>query len=218
MEHQRERADLQRQNLASELKFLKTQINPHFFFNTLNSLYALTLKKSDRAPEIVLKLSEMMRYMLYESNERMIPLTQEIKYIENYLELERLRHGDNFKMEMTIEGNPTGHQIAPLLFIPFMENSFKHGIDHQLKSGYVDIILNIKDRGLNLKVINSTPGDTGLPQPQKKKSGGIGLTNVRRRLKILYPNKHKLEVKKGETEFEVILDLQLPKRNKTQLT
>ncbi len=215
MEHQRERMDLQRQNLTSELKYLKTQINPHFFFNTLNSLYALTLKKSDIAPEIVLKLSEMMRYMLYESNERMLSLQQEIQYIENYLDLEKLRHGENFKMEMNITGEPAGHKIAPLLFIPFLENSFKHGIDHQLKSGYVNIDLDIQQKSLTLKVINSLPDQDVIAKSEGKKIGGIGLTNVRRRLNILYPQKHKLEVKKNEKEFQVTLYLEIANKIKT---
>ncbi len=212
MEHQRERMDLQRQNLTSELKFLKTQINPHFFFNTLNSLYALTLKKSDKAPEIVLKLSEMMRYMLYESNERNIALTQEINYMKNYLELEKIRHGDNFKMDMNISGSPSGHKIAPLLFIPFLENSFKHGIDHALKSGYVNINLDIKEKSLHIKVTNSLPTNEVSLKVQNKKIGGIGLTNVRRRLNILYPKRHKLEIEKNDKEFMVSLSLQLNKQ------
>lgn len=211
MEHQRERLDLQRQNLTSELKFLKTQINPHFFFNTLNSLYALTLKKSDRAPEIVLKLSDMMRYMLYESNEKLISLNKEIEYMKNYLELEKIRHGENFKMEMNIIGSPDGHRIAPLLFIPFLENSFKHGIDHELKSGYISINLVIKDKNIHIEVINSVPESDAVINSQKAKIGGIGLTNVRRRLNILYPKRHKLQIDKTEKEFRVTLDLQLNK-------
>lgn len=209
MEHQRERIDLQRQNLTSELKYLKTQINPHFFFNTLNSIYALTLKKSEKAPEVVLKLSEMMRYMLYESNERLIPLSQEINYIQNYLELERLRHGDNFKMDVHIKGDEDQLQIAPLLFIPFLENAFKHGIDHQLNSGYVKIHLDIGKQKLHLNVVNSLPSNKIAPIKNGKKSGGIGLTNVRRRLNILYPKKHKLDINKSDHEFIVDLDLQL---------
>ena len=208
MEHQRERKDLQRQNLKSELKFLKSQINPHFFFNTLNSLYALTLKKSDRAPEIVLKLSDMMRYMLYESNERLISLQQEISYIKNYLELEKLRHGENFVMDIDIEGNPDGHQIAPLLFIPFLENSFKHGIDHELQSGYVKMKLSVSDNALALRVSNSIPKEALNPIPSKEKAGGIGLSNVRRRLNILYPNRYKLETGEIGEEYVVKLELQ----------
>ena len=211
MEHQRERIDLQRQNLTSELKYLKTQINPHFFFNTLNSLYALTLKKSDKAPEIVLKLSEMMRYMLYESNERLIELNQEINYVKNYLELEKLRHGDHIKVDLKIEGDANGLKIAPLLFIPFLENCFKHGIDHEIKSGYVEISIKIDNDDLSLDVKNSLPNDRK-ENSSKKKVGGIGLTNVRRRLNILYPKKHKLDINKTEKEFIVMLQLQLSKQ------
>ena len=211
MEHQRERIDLQRQNLTSELKYLKTQINPHFFFNTLNSLYALTLKKSDKAPEIVLKLSEMMRYMLYESNERLIELNQEINYIKNYLELEKLRHGEHIKVDLQINGDPTGLKIAPLLFIPFLENCFKHGIDHEINSGYVSILINIKDVELDLKVRNSYPSERK-DQLSNNKVGGIGLTNVRRRLNILYPKRHKLEINKTDSEFIVTVNLQLTKQ------
>jgi two-component system, LytTR family, sensor kinase len=206
MEHQRERTELQRQNLRSELKYLKTQINPHFFFNTLNSLYALTLKKSDRAPEIVLKLSDMMRYMLYESNERTIALSQEINYIENYLDLEKLRHGDNFKIELEVHGDPKGHEIAPLMFIPFLENSFKHGIDHELKSGYVKISLSVLQEGIELSVVNSKP-QAIKHHAEGKKVGGIGLANVRRRLNILYPSKHDLTIIDGESEFKVTMKL-----------
>ena len=211
MEHQRVRVELQKQNLTSELKYLKTQINPHFFFNTLNSLYALTLKKSDKAPEIVLKLSEMMRYMLYESNEKMISLSQEINYLNNYLELEKLRHGDKFDINLKIDGSPDGLQIAPLLFIPFLENSFKHGIDHQLNSGYVRINLDIKEKVIYLKVVNSMPSNAELTEGQQK-VGGIGLTNVRRRLNILYPKKHKLTIHKTEDEFVVQLQLKIDKQ------
>jgi LytS/YehU family sensor histidine kinase len=211
MEHQRERSELQKQNLRSELKFLKTQINPHFFFNTLNSLYALTLKKSDKAPEIVLKLSDMMRYMLYESNERTIALSKEIDYINNYLELEKLRHGNSFQINFELDGSPDGHEIAPLLFIPFLENSFKHGLDHELKSGYVNIQLKITDNTLDLTVKNSKP--TGIVNKDGlKKVGGIGLTNVRRRLNILYPSRYSLETKDLNQEFVVQMKLRGTKK------
>jgi LytS/YehU family sensor histidine kinase len=206
MNQQRERIDLQRQTLRSELKYLKTQINPHFFFNTLNSLYALTLKKSDKAPEIVLKLSDMMRYMLYESNERSIDLSQELNYVKNYLELERVRHGDNFRIDLEITGDPQGHKIAPLLFIPFLENSFKHGLDHELRSGFVKIIIHIDSDSLELMVENSKPKQISLP-PAAKKVGGIGLSNVRRRLNILYPGRYALNVNDQDEIFQIDLRL-----------
>lgn len=202
IQHQKERAELQRQTLKSELKFLKTQINPHFFFNTLNSLYALTLKKSDEAPEVVLKLSEMMRYMLYESNERTIELSKEISYIQNYLELEKIRHGKNVEIKFEIDGEAQGHKIAPLLFITFLENSFKHGLSHELKAGFVHIHLDIQEKGLKFAVRNSKP-TTLLNMPVQKRTGGIGLQNVRRRLNILYPSKHKLQIDDSKGEFAV---------------
>lgn len=213
MNQQRERLDLQRQTLKSELKYLKTQINPHFFFNTLNSLYALTLKKSDKAPEIVLKLSDMMRYMLYESNERTIDLGQELNYVRNYLELEKVRHGENFKINLNIAGDPSGHEIAPLLFIPFLENSFKHGLDHELKSGFVNIDIEVQEDSLTLDVENSKPKTIEL-KLRTKKVGGIGLSNVKRRLNILYAGRYKLNIEDKEERFSIHLELRGTKSKK----
>ena len=204
---QNEKRELESQNLQSELKFLKSQINPHFFFNTLNNLYALTLKKSDLAPEIVLRLSEMMRYMLYESNEKEVPLDKEINYVNNYIELERLRQGEKFKIDFLVEGEPFNQRIAPLMFIPFLENSFKHGLDNQIKSGYVNIHLMLEENSVRLDIKNSKP--EFLPSIKKKKSGGIGLENVRRRLKLLYPDKHKLEILDENDSYHVKLDVEL---------
>ena len=206
--HQNEKIALQSQNLQSELKFLKSQINPHFFFNTLNNLYALTLKKSDLAPEIVLRLSEMMRYMLYESNEKMVQLEKEINYVKNYLELEKLRQGDRFDIQFNLRGELTEKKIAPLMFIPFLENSFKHGLDNQIKSGFVNIDLNLKDDQIELTIENSKP--PSIPKPkQEKKSGGIGLENVKRRLKLIYPNKHNLQIVEKPHSFKVFLNINL---------
>ncbi len=204
--HQKEKIDLKRQSLQSELNFLKSQINPHFLFNTLNSLYALTLKKSDKAPEIVLRLSEMMRYMLYECNEPKVSLSKEMKYLNNYLELERLRHGQNFKIDLNIDGEVDGQLIAPLLFIPFLENSFKHGMDSHLDKGYVDIDIEIQDDKLNLEVENSK---SKLKSKKSKNSGGIGLVNVKRRLELVYPDKHELKLNNSEEQFNVSLKLNL---------
>ena len=204
--HQKEKIDLKRQSLQSELNFLKSQINPHFLFNTLNSLYALTLKKSDKAPEIVLRLSEMMRYMLYECNEPKVSLSKEIKYLNNYLELEKLRHGETYKIDLNIEGEINGQLIAPLLFIPFLENSFKHGMDSHLNKGYVDIDIKILDDELNLKVENNK---SKFKNKQPKNSGGIGLVNVKRRLELVYPKKHELLINSNEEQFSVSLKLNL---------
>ncbi len=204
---QNEKRDLESQNLQSELKFLKSQINPHFFFNTLNNLYALTLKKSDLAPEIVLRLSEMMRYMLYESNEKEVSLEKEVNYVMNYIELERLRQGDRFKINFSLEGTAQNQKIAPLMFIPFLENSFKHGLDSQIKSGYVNIQMQLHEKTVVLNIENSKPEK---PLPKNDKSGGIGLENVKRRLKLLYPNKHNLDIQDASNSFKVKLNIQLP--------
>lgn len=203
----REKVDLQRQTLRSELNFLRSQINPHFLFNTLNSLYALTLKKSDKAPEIVLRLSEMMRYMLYECNERYVPLEKEINYISNYLELEKIRHKGKCDIEFEMIGAVGNQKIAPLLFIPFIENSFKHGLNSQIIDGFVDIILNIKDDSVAMNIKNSK--SEAKPKAPSKISGGVGLVNVRRRLNLLYPERYDLKLTESPNEYEVNIDINL---------
>lgn len=205
--HQRDRKELETQQMQSEIRFLKSQINPHFLFNTLNSLYALTLKKSDSAPEMVIKLSEMMRYMLYECNERRVPLMKEVNYIQNYLDMERLRHAGQPDIDFKVEGQITDQQIAPLIFIPFLENSFKHGLDHQLQDGYVHVIMKVLGQKLLLRIHNSKPNSP--PKPAEKQSGGIGLANVRRRLQLLYPNQYNLDIHENEKEHIVELSLDL---------
>ncbi len=206
----RVKTEMDKQNMQSELKFLRSQVNPHFLFNTLNSLYALTLKKSDRAPEIVIKLSEMMRYMLYECNEASVPLYKEINYLKNYIELERLRHGSHIDIELNISGDVNQQQIAPLLFIPFIENSFKHGISKKIDDGFVHTKLDITAKGLDLVVENSKA--PAVPNPERKISGGIGLTNVKRRLKLIYPDNHTLKVTDAPHKFKIHLTLNLNKQ------
>ena len=205
--HQRDRKELETQNMQSELKFLKSQINPHFLFNTLNSLYALTLKKSDRAPEIVIKLSEMMRYMLYECNERQVSLSKEVQYIRNYVDLEMLRQGQKVRIDFHVQGEIQGQMIAPLIFTPFLENSFKHGVN-QISEGFVDIKLMVKDKNVILQIENSKP-----PRQQvinhKRPSGGIGLANVRRRLDLLYPDSYALKISDEAEKYKVSLTLAL---------
>lgn len=206
-QQRRERVDLQRQTLRSELNFLRSQINPHFLFNTLNSLYALTLKKSDKAPEIVLRLSEMMRYMLYECNERYVPLEKEINYITNYLELEKIRHKGKCDIDFEMIGVVGRQKIAPLLFIPFIENSFKHGLNSQIIDGYVDIILNIKDDSVTMNIKNSK--GQAKPKAPSKISGGVGLVNVKRRLNLLYPEQYNLDITQTPNQYEVNIDINL---------
>lgn len=205
--HQREKEDLQRQTLRSELRFLKSQINPHFLFNTLNSLYALTLKKSDQAPEIVLRLSEMMRYMLYECNEKKVLLSKEINYIENYLELEKIRHSGKCEIKFNVDGEVTSQMIAPLMFIPFIENSFKHGMNKQLDKSYVHMDMHIEKSEVKLKIKNSKA--PAIPSDSSRKSGGIGLVNVKRRLDLLYNNAYELDIDNAPNDYNIELQLNL---------
>jgi sensor histidine kinase YesM len=203
----REKQELATQTMQSELRFLKSQINPHFLFNTLNNLYALTLKKSDKAPEIVIKLSEMMRYMLYECNEKRVPLQKEVNYLRNYLDLERLRQNDDIEINFLVEGQVGDQQVAPLLFIPFLENSFKHGLNTQLKNGFVNILLQVNKQQVDFQIENSK-GQT-VPRPDNRPSGGIGLVNVRRRLDLIYPDRYELKVSNNPNTFSVHLTVNL---------
>ena len=200
---------LETQTMQSELNFLKTQINPHFLFNTLNNLYALTLKKSDKAPEIVVKLSEMMRYMLYECNEPKVSLEKEVNYLKNYLDLEKLRQGDDARISFQIHGEVTNQEIAPLLFIPFLENSFKHGLTNTIHEGYVNILLDVEDDKVRFEIENSKPETLPAETHTTKKSGGIGLVNVRRRLNLLYPEQYELVLKDTPRSYSIALDLEL---------
>lgn len=206
--YQREKQQLLTQTMQSELRFLKSQINPHFLFNTLNNLYALTLKKSDKAPEIVLKLSEIMRYMLYECNEKRVLLSKEIQYIHNYLDLERLRQPGQADIRFSTEGQISEQMVAPLLFVPFLENSFKHGLNHHVQGGgFVRLHLRVSGDDLEFFIENSKVEQA--PRQEHPRSGGIGLTNVRQRLLLLYPDQHALIIDDEPHRYAVTLLLKL---------
>ncbi len=198
--------DLENKNLQTELRFLKSQINPHFLFNTLNSIYALALKKSDKAPELVLRLSEMMRYMLYKSNEKEVSLEQEINYIQNYLALEKTRYADKAVIVFEQEGSsPENYLIAPLLFITFLENSFKHGLSQSITKGYVRCKLSFDQGSIHFYLTNSKTQQ----KDERYFQGGIGLKNTKRRLELLYANRYNLNISDTEDSFTVALTIQL---------
>ena len=201
MDQQRNQA-LEKDKLEAELKFLKSQMNPHFLFNTLNNLYALTLKKSEQAPDVVIKLSEILDYMLYHSNDKEVKLSDEIKLIENYLKLEKIRYCDRLTLETKINGNAEGHRIAPLILLPFIENSFKHGASRDTSNPFVSIEISITEQYLTLNVKNSFEIEN---QSRENYTEGIGLKNVRRRLELLYPNKHVLKIDKESNIFSIYL-------------
>jgi sensor histidine kinase YesM len=194
--------ELEKEKLEAELKFLKSQIHPHFLFNTLNNLYALTLKKSDKAPDMVIRISEMLDYMLYQSNEREVPLSKEIDLLNTYLELEKTRYGKRLDLSFNIRGNAENKLIAPLLLLPFVENSFKHGASSDIEKPFIKIMLEITGPSLVLKVTNSYGS-----QIKENCCEGIGLKNVKRRLDLLYKDHHELQVSQIDGIFEVIFRL-----------
>lgn len=200
---------LLQEKLQAELKFLKTQIHPHFLFNTLNNLYALTLKKSDLAPAMVLKLSELINYMLYECREDDVLLEKEIKFIHNYIDIERLRYGDKLDIDIKVKGDPNGRTIAPLLLLPFTENCFKHGASLELDQSWVKLDIEVLPDRTLFKVENNKVSGNG-----NSRSQGIGINNARRRLDLLYPNNHELKIMNGDETFLVILSIN--KMNKTE--
>lgn len=204
-EKERLAKNMERLKMEAELKFLKTQINPHFLFNSLNSLYSLALVKSDKAPQLILGLSNLLRYMLYESGDEKVELSQEINYIKDYLEIEKIRYGNRLEVDFKIEGTTENIKIAPLLFIPFIENSFKHGISKRLGANKIEITIKVEDNEIFFKTSNPKPKEQLNQINNKTDLGGIGIENVKKRLKIIYPKKHKISINNKESTFEVEL-------------
>jgi sensor histidine kinase YesM len=196
---------LQNQKLEAELTSLKNQIQPHFLFNTLNSLYSMILKKSDKALHIVLRLSELLRYVLYESEHQKNELSKEIEFIKSYIELEQIRLGNSAKIDLTINGEAGNQYIAPLLIMPFIENSVKHCRVTAENTSVISINLKLQDNLFCLTAKN--PARESL-LPSIKESG-IGLKNVRKRLELLYPGKHKLETQQMNDCYLVNLFIEL---------
>jgi sensor histidine kinase YesM len=201
--------ELKKSQVEAELKFLKAQVHPHFLFNTLNNLYALTLDKSENASEVVLKLSDLLNYMLYECNEETILLKKEIKLIENFLSLERIRYGESLDINFNVKGETAGKKIAPMLLLPFVENAFKHGVSQISQEARVKIVLEVVGPHLNFAVKNTKP-----ILHEKDEAGyteGIGLKNVKRRLEILYPGNYIFNIIEKDREFSIELKLNLEK-------
>lgn len=198
------------EKLEAETNFLKTQINPHFLFNTLNNIYSLTLSQSTDAAFITRQLKNLITYMLYDCTKDRVPLTGEIEFLKNYINLERLRNKqEQTDIQLTIKGEPDNKQIAPLLLINFVENAFKHGVKAGINNAFVSISLLIMDNVLAMEIVNSKPEQTGDQQKSVKEDGGIGIQNVSRRLDILYPHKHKLRISESKKEYSVYLSIDL---------
>jgi two-component system LytT family sensor kinase len=201
---------IEKEKARAELNFLKAQIHPHFLFNTLNNLYSLTLKKSDKAPEVLMKLSDMLDYMLYQCTEPHVPIQQEIELLHNYIELEKLRYGDrlNFKMEELIDDKNT--PISPLILLSLVENAFKHGASGDIGKPKIDIRIQVSNRVLEFDVFNSKPLLKQKDVTDFKK--GIGVSNVKRQLDLIYPGQHKLIEEPGIDSHRVFLQIQLSKQ------
>ncbi len=203
---QKNTARLAQEKLNAELKFLKAQVHPHFLFNTLNNLYALTLKQSSHASEVVLKLSDLLDYMLYEGNADSVHLGKEIKLVEDYISLEKIRYGDRLQVSFDVRGDVRNKMIAPLLILPFVENCFKHGASEELDESWMSIDLAVKEHFLTLKVENSK-SKNGIQEDRFEYKQGIGLKNVKRRLELLYPELHELNILDTEESFLIVLKL-----------
>jgi two-component system, LytTR family, sensor kinase len=194
--------DLAKLQLKTELKFLRTQIQPHFFFNTLNSLYALTLEKSDDAPRLVIKLSNLMQYVLYEVKSSKASLLQEINHINDYIDIEQIRFKDRVESEMDITGDIEDIEVPPLLFLSFIENCFKHGLKDNDKIK-INMSFEIVNKNyLEFKLVNNFN-----PKANLENKGGIGIANAKRRLKLLFFNDFNLETKINEDTYSLFLKI-----------
>ena len=186
---------VQKDNTFFKLRYLRAQLNPHFLFNTLNSIYSLSLQKSDQAPEVVIKLADIMRYLIYECNEEKILLDKEIEFIRNYIGIEKIRYKADIRF--TVEGNTSGIMIEPFLFISFIENGFKHAMDNSFTDPFIYITLRVGEGQIVLNVINSTNADL---ETQAKRMNGKGISNSRSLLELLYPDAYELDIIQTEKE------------------
>lgn len=197
-------SQLKEDKLKAELSSLKAQINPHFLFNTLNSIYALSVKKDDKASEAIINLSGLMRYVIKDANDNKIPLQKEIEYISNYIELQKARLGNTASVLFEVKGNTGDKQIAPLILITYIENAFKYGVNPDADECVVEVNIQIKTEGLNMFVFNRK-----VQLSEDKSSTGIGVMNTSERLSLLYPNKHELEIKEDNETYSVNLFIEL---------
>ncbi|MEO9512839.1 MAG: sensor histidine kinase [Flavobacteriaceae bacterium] len=207
-EHKRV-ADLEKAQLETELLFLKTQISPHFFFNTLNNIYSLAVEKSKNTPKIILKLSELMRYLLYETKNKRQSLENEILCIQNYLDLEKVRHNERLEINMSVSGDIQDKEIAPILLLSFVENAFKHGVNKNIGKVKVAIDLAVKNDFLYFKISNPMPASVK-NEKRFDQSSGIGLENVKKRLALGYEkNDYKLTFNNKKNMFVVNLKIKV---------
>ena len=197
--------EVEQEKLNAELSYLKAQVNPHFLFNTLNSIYALAIEKSDETLHAITQLSSMMRYVLNETNKDFVPLQKEIKYISDYIELQKLRFGDTIQLNFKVVGSPNSKKIAPLILITFIENAFKHGVNPEENSSIlIEIDINNDELILTVdnKKVNNQKGDMNI-------KSGLGIENAKNRLQLLYPSKHDLTIADEQNDYLISLKINL---------
>ena len=199
---EKEKSKLQEEKRHAEVSFLRSQINPHFIFNTMNNIYSLVYHKSEKALPAIEKLSGIMRYVMKDNEEEKIELTKEINYLKDFIELQSLRSVGEANVQFTIEGDPEGKMIAPLLLVPFVENGFKHGVLNDDENPFL-INLAIEKNNLTFRCSNKIAGG------KKDDSSGIGLQNVKRRLELLYPDEYQLNIDHSEKQYTITLNIEL---------
>jgi len=202
--NQLEIQQLKREKIETELKFLKTQLHPHFLFNTLNNLYALTLEKSDKAADVVLKLSELLDYVLYQCDTDLVPIENEANQIINYIELEKLRYGKRLSVSFNQQSLQSGTLIPPMLLMTLVENSFKHGASKTNSNSWIKIDLTSDSQWVFFDISNSK---SKLVKATPENSGGIGLKNIENRLKLIYKEDCNFSISESTSSFSVILKL-----------
>ena len=205
-ELQKELLEKEKQKTEVELKALKAQINPHFFFNTLNSIYSMALDKDERLPGTVLQLSDLMRYFLYGSRDNFIPLEKDLTAVKEYIALQKLRSDTQLDIKTKISGEISDQQIAPLLLITFLENAFKHGVKGSSGNTFINLDIKVEKNKLNFTVENNKGI---IDEVNAGDHNGLGLENVKRQLELLYPGKHLLNIKDEQDRFVVVLQLSL---------
>jgi LytS/YehU family sensor histidine kinase len=193
----------EKEKVNAELQLLKAQVHPHFLFNTLNNIYSFSLKNSDKTPQMILQLSSLLSYMLYDCKNDEVLLEKEIEIMRNYIDLEKERYGSRLDVSVNIEGEVKDKYVAPLLLLPFLENAFKHGASELLKDSWLSIELYTKQNMLRCKIVNSKD------EMVISSTEGIGIENVKRRLAYLYPEKHELKLSDEGNFYVVSLLLEL---------
>lgn len=200
---ERDLRELEKQQIASNVQLLKSQLSPHFLFNALNSIYSLSLKKSDELPKAILTMSDLLRYVTYESNENHVNIQKEINYIDNYINLQKIRLSTESQILITVKNENEDAEIAPMILIPFVENAFKHGVN---SNGVATITLNIT---VNKTCIDFYIENIKYPRNQKDTVHGIGIQNVKTRLELLYDSRYTLDINEIDNKYTVSLKIQL---------